>query len=805
MARRARRQVCARAGWWRSVTAVWLFLLAESRRRWRAWLSLALIVGVFAGGVMTAATGALRTGSAYARLLDWSGAPDAVVFADPYVDSFARLPPAAVMRVPQATDAAVIKNFNVTPGIIQLFVPATDAIPGSFWKRKILSGRVADPGRPGDLNISFTLAERFHLQPGDPLRLVLLTADGRPRPFAFRVAGIDAAQMEFPPQPGNGTYVAWGTPAFYRQHQSLDGFAQVALRLRHGSADWPAVQRELGKHADGKLVQAALLSDQSINTERSIRPQAVALGLLAVLFWVIGLLITGQLLARQSFIEAAGYGILRALGMTRAQLMAACLGRATAIGAAGGLIGAMLGVALSPLLPVGLARVAEPHPGIDANVPVLAVGLPAAIVLTAACAAWPGWRAAAEGPLARLAGPSPPPRRSAASRLAAARPVSLGMGLRLALHRGAGRTAVPVRSAIASATVGVAGLSAAIVFAASLSHLLASPALYGVTWDAIASNAAANDVRPIVATVKHDRRIAAWITCWTGAPLRAGGTAFEAIALPLVGGTPFVPAPVTGRLPRTSREIALGTKTLRELHARLGTTIAISLDNTQPRPMTIVGTTVFPSLSDKLGLGTGAALTPGGLHHLLPAKATFPPPGDVLIRFRPGTSPQAGRHALAAQLAQRGSFTVDGPATPTDLVTFGQVQRLPQALGTGLATVALLTIAHLLMTSVRRRQRDVAILRAFGFTPWQVRRTFCWQALTLAGIALAAGIPVGIICGRLCWQLFAHQLGIVPVTAVPLAALSIMAACWLAAATAIAALPGGAATRNPPARVLHSE
>jgi hypothetical protein len=139
----------------------------------------------------------------------------------------------------------------------------------------------------------------------------------------------------------------------------------------------------------------------------------------------------------------------------------------------------MLAVALSPLLPVGLARVAEPHPGIDANVPVLAVGLIVAIVITAGCA---GWRAAAEGPLARLAGPSQPPRRSAAARLAAAGPVSLGMGMRLALHRGAGRTAVPVRSALASATVGVAGLCAAIVFSASLSHLLGSPGLYGVTW-----------------------------------------------------------------------------------------------------------------------------------------------------------------------------------------------------------------------------------------------------------------------------------------------------------------------------------
>jgi predicted lysophospholipase L1 biosynthesis ABC-type transport system permease subunit len=214
---------------------------------------------------------------------------------------------------------------------------------------------------------------------------------------------------------------------------------------------------------------------------------------------------------------------------------------------------------------------------------------------------------------------------------------------------------------------------------------------------------------------------------------------------------------------------------------------------------------VLPTLSDTLGLGTGAALTPGGLHYLLPAKATMPPPDEVFVRFRPGVGPQAGRQALAARLARLGSFTVDGPATPTDLLNFGQVQDLPQVLGIGLAVVALLTITHLLMTSVRRRQRDFAILRALGFTSWQVRGTLCWQALTLAGIALLIGVPAGIACGRLCWQVFAHQLGITPVVAVPLAALSIMAAAWLAAAAVIAALPGEAATRNPAARVLYSE
>ena len=133
------------------------------------------------------------------------------------------------------------------------------------------------------------------------------------------------------------------------------------------------------------------------------------------------------------------------------------------------------------------------------------------------------------------------------------------------------------------------------------------------------------------------------------------------------------------------------------------------------------------------------------------------------------------------------------------------MQDLPQVLGIGLAVVALLTITHLLMTSVRRRQRDFAILRALGFTSWQVRGTLCWQAVVLAGVALLIGVPAGIACGRLCWQVFAYQLGISPAVVVPLAALPIMAASWLAAATVIAALSGKTATRNAPARVLHRE
>jgi hypothetical protein len=321
------------------------------------------------------------------------------------------------------------------------------------------------------------------------------------------------------------------------------------------------------------------------------------------------------------------------------------------------------------------------------------------------------------------------------------------------------------------------------------------------------TNNAGTGVGPMMPTIKRDRQVAAWTTGWAGGPLRAGRIEFDAIVLEMPGGASFVPAPTAGRLPRTSREITLGTKTLRQLHARIGATIPvlIPLLDTPARPMTVVGTTVFPTLSDTLGLGTGAALTPGGVRHLLPANTPNPPPAVVFVRFGSGAGPQAGRKDLATRLARVGQFTVEGPATPTDLLNFGQVRDLPQVLGIGLAAVALLTIAHLLMTSVRRRRRDFAVLRALGFTSWQVRGTLCWQALTLAGIALVIGVPAGIACGRFCWQVFAHQLGITPVVAVPLAVLALVAAGWLAAAAVIAVLPGEAATRNPAARVLRSE
>ncbi len=102
------------------------------------------------------------------------------------------------------------------PASVSVNAPADSALPGTLWRRKLLVGRLPDPAAADQADISFTVAQPEHLGVGDRLRLVLLGASGKPVPFTFLVAGIDAAPGEFPPQFGTGIDMVWATPAFTR-------------------------------------------------------------------------------------------------------------------------------------------------------------------------------------------------------------------------------------------------------------------------------------------------------------------------------------------------------------------------------------------------------------------------------------------------------------------------------------------------------------------------------------------------------------------------------------------------------------
>ena len=101
------------------------------------------------------------------------------------------------------------------------------------------------------------------------------------------------------------------------------------------------------------------------------------------------------------------------------------------------------------------------------------------------------------------------------------------------------------------------------------------------------------------------------------------------------------------------------------------------------------------------------------------------------------------------------------------MVNFGEAVNFPLILGLVLAVFGVATLLHLLVVSVVRRRREMGLLKALGFVNLQVAATVLWQATTVALVGIVIGIPLGIIVGRVVWNAFATNLGLVPVATVP--------------------------------------
>ncbi|MFN2591521.1 MAG: FtsX-like permease family protein, partial [Candidatus Dormibacteria bacterium] len=112
---------------------------------------------------------------------------------------------------------------------------------------------------------------------------------------------------------------------------------------------------------------------------------------------------------------------------------------------------------------------------------------------------------------------------------------------------------------------------------------------------------------------------------------------------------------------------------------------------------------------------------------------------------------------------------------------------------------------HTLISSARRRRRELAILKTVGFVRRQVMAAVAWQAATITGIAVVVGIPVGIAAGRWAWTFFADQQGLVTDPAVPPATLVLLVPASLALAVIIAAFPARVAAATHPAEMLRAE
>jgi ABC-type antimicrobial peptide transport system permease subunit len=196
-------------------------------------------------------------------------------------------------------------------------------------------------------------------------------------------------------------------------------------------------------------------------------------------------------------------------------------------------------------------------------------------------------------------------------------------------------------------------------------------------------------------------------------------------------------------------------------------------------------------------------MVPPGFKHL-------PQPSDLVFRFAPGVNTmQAMARLQKTKLSSGNAFGDDYqfqlPQRPTDLVNFGQVQNLPLLLAGLVALLAAATLAHTLVTSIRRRRRDLAILKMLGFVPAQVRWTVAWQATTFVSVALLIGLPVGIAVGRVVWSAFATNLGTLPEPVTPSLRLLLTIPAAVVLANMIAVVPAIIAGRMRPAPALRAE
>jgi hypothetical protein len=798
-----------------------MLLRARFRQFWKPWLALSVLVAVAGGFVLAAAVAGRRTDAAIPAFVARHGY-DVVVYSAQPLPHPERLPQVASVTQVRAPYSGMPRCPSCHGAFDADDFLVNEVAPGDLPRMvSLLSGRMPDPSNPHEVLASFTLAQANGVRVGSVIRVPMYSpaqlagGGSNPRPVlepTLRVVGIAAAQTEFP-SGASKHYDLYATPAFSAAaNQQVALLSLAYLRFAHGAADLARLDARL---RSPNVYGTADLDAAADAVQSSIRPQVVGWYVLAGLAALAALAVIGQAAARQAAAERADHPALSALGVRPRQFVLLGLLRALLIGAAGAAGAVVTAVLVSPLTPVGEARIAVTSPASMVFDPVvLPLGALAVLAAVAAVSVWPAVRHA------RLLHPRPPsaaePLAAGVGRAAARAglPAPALIGIRHALLRGRGGQ--PVATALLGTVMAVAALCATAVFGASLANLIATPALYGAPFQAYfasdgtpGSQAAVDG--PLLASLRKDPAIAQ-LTLGTFTEINVNGSHVRAIALTPLRGPALVSA-VDGREPAGDRDIMLGVATMRASGAQTGQTVQVAVAGpTGVSHQATFRVTGRASLNAGAGgLGNGAVITlrallglecppgPGqaGCHRT----ASRGLPYTLLVRAAPGA---AGSAALAQHIRQYPDLTYR-PAKPTVLVNFGESVSFPLLFGIALSLFGAATMVHLLLVSVSRRRREAGLLKSLGFVRRQIGATVCWQASTVALVGIVIGAPAGIAAGRVVWRAFATSFGVVPAPVVQPLPLAALLAGVLVAANVLAAGPALLAARARPGELLRAE
>lgn len=514
---------------------------------------------------------------------------------------------------------------------------------------------------------------------------------------------------------------------------------------------------------------------------------------------------TFSIIVAQRGREAA---LLRALGATRRQVLAATVAEAGVVGVAAAVVGLFGGLGVAALLKGAFSAfgVDVPASGLVLSSGTVVTSLTVGIVVTLLAGLMPAVRASRIPPLAALRDLAVERSGTSVVRVVLGALLTLaGVAavLRAVLGSGDGVLAAAGLGSLLT-IVGVVALGPAV--AGRAARVLGWPvsALRGVTGELARENARRNPRRTsgtaaaLMIGVAVVTLFTVFATSATASVNASVGDAFGGdlvVTTSAFGGGGISPdlATEAAKLPEVDTAAGLGTGALRiggqDQSVGVGDPAAVarvldlgvvsgSLDALGDHSLAVdeqraidegwqVGRTVPVTFAD--GTTTDfdvAALYTGGdvVGPLIMSRDAWAPHAfqsldvAVLIKLAPGVSIADGRRAVEAVAVRYAGAEVQDRDQYVESVAAGvnQMLALVYVMLALAILIALMGIANTLSLSIHERTRELGLLRAVGQTRRQVRSMVRWESVIMAVFGTAGGVAVGVFLG---WALVKAAAG----------------------------------------------
>jgi hypothetical protein len=389
----------------------------------------------------------------------------------------------------------------------------------------------------------------------------------------------------------------------------------------------------------------------------------------------------------------------------------------------------------------------------------------------------------------RAARPEP---RLADSTLARLRPGPAATGARYALVRHP-RDPGSVRASIVGLVLVQTVVVAALTYASGVERFVDDPARFGSNFDF--ATGAGGDVVPeeAQALLMSDPDITD-VTLFGTVVASVGTVALDVTGMQPVRGS-LAPEVLEGRLASGPDEIVLGRVAARDLGAEIDDELVVTGAGGRV-PFRVTGLAVIPSVEGGDGIGEGALVTLDGFTRLDPDVTL----SVAAVRLRPGASGALER--ITDKLGLRG---LGLPDPPSEVVNLERIRSTPWIVAGCLVALAVLSMAHQLITATRRRRRDLAMVRALGADRRWVSGVVHWQVTVLAVAVSLVALPLGVLAGRFVYRAAIDRIGARTDASIPFLTLAGLVVGLVVLGNVAAVVAARRPRREPPAKALSQE